>query len=119
VSRAVSPLSATRPTRHGSRWSASAAGADSWVLLSRTSTGRSGPHPHSVGTVRWLGSQYDERAPDDHPIRDEHTRRGGTGQVVILPDSVHTAALAAEALGLRGRARSPTACCSTPTASRS
>jgi prolyl-tRNA editing enzyme YbaK/EbsC (Cys-tRNA(Pro) deacylase) len=39
----------------------------------------------------------------EHPtitlFRDEHTRRGGTGQVVILPDSVHTAALAAEALG--------------------
>ena len=38
----------------------------------------------------------------EHPtitlFRDEHTRRGGTGQVVILPDSVHTAALAAEAL---------------------
>src|SRR6187200_1760193 len=32
-------------------------------------------------------------------FRDEHTRPGGTGQVVILPDSVHTAALAAEALG--------------------
>jgi prolyl-tRNA editing enzyme YbaK/EbsC (Cys-tRNA(Pro) deacylase) len=39
----------------------------------------------------------------EHPtitlFRDEHTRRGGTGRVVILPDSVHTAALAAEALG--------------------
>ncbi|NPC95399.1 YbaK/EbsC family protein [Nocardioides sp. zg-DK7169] len=39
----------------------------------------------------------------EHPsiarFRAEHTRRGGTGQVVILPDSVHTAALAAEALG--------------------
>ena len=39
----------------------------------------------------------------EHPsitrFRDDHQRRGGTGQVVILPDSVHTAALAAEALG--------------------
>lgn len=39
----------------------------------------------------------------DHPsisrFRDEHRRRGGAGEVVILPDSVHTAALAAEALG--------------------
>jgi prolyl-tRNA editing enzyme YbaK/EbsC (Cys-tRNA(Pro) deacylase) len=39
----------------------------------------------------------------EHPtitrFRDEHTARGGTGEVVILPDSVHTAALAAEALG--------------------
>ncbi len=39
----------------------------------------------------------------EHPairrFRDEHRQRGGTGEVVILPDSVHTAALAAEALG--------------------
>src|SRR5215213_1825422 len=39
----------------------------------------------------------------EHPtitlFRDEHTRRGGTGESVVLPDSVHTAALAAEALG--------------------
>ena len=32
-------------------------------------------------------------------FRGEHTRRGGTGEVVILPDSAHTAALAAAALG--------------------
>ncbi|MCW2833086.1 MAG: YbaK/prolyl-tRNA synthetase associated region [Nocardioides sp.] len=39
----------------------------------------------------------------EHPaitsFRDELRRRGGTGDVVILPDSVHTAALAADALG--------------------
>jgi prolyl-tRNA editing enzyme YbaK/EbsC (Cys-tRNA(Pro) deacylase) len=39
----------------------------------------------------------------EHPtitrFREDHARRGGTGEVVILPDSVHTAALAAEALG--------------------
>jgi prolyl-tRNA editing enzyme YbaK/EbsC (Cys-tRNA(Pro) deacylase) len=39
----------------------------------------------------------------EHPaitsFRDELARRGGTGDVVILPDSVHTAALAADALG--------------------
>jgi prolyl-tRNA editing enzyme YbaK/EbsC (Cys-tRNA(Pro) deacylase) len=39
----------------------------------------------------------------EHPtitrFRADHARRGGTGEVVILPDSVHTAALAAEALG--------------------
>lgn len=39
----------------------------------------------------------------EHPaitsFRGELTRRGGTGQVVILPDSAHTAALAAAALG--------------------
>jgi prolyl-tRNA editing enzyme YbaK/EbsC (Cys-tRNA(Pro) deacylase) len=32
-------------------------------------------------------------------FRAAHTRLGGTGEIVILPDSVHTAALAAEALG--------------------
>jgi prolyl-tRNA editing enzyme YbaK/EbsC (Cys-tRNA(Pro) deacylase) len=39
----------------------------------------------------------------EHPsitrFRDAHARRGGTGEVVILPDSVSTAARAAEALG--------------------
>ena len=39
----------------------------------------------------------------EHPsvmsFRHELTRRGGTGDVVILPDAVHTAALAAKALG--------------------
>jgi prolyl-tRNA editing enzyme YbaK/EbsC (Cys-tRNA(Pro) deacylase) len=32
-------------------------------------------------------------------FRAELERRGGTGRIVVLPDSVHTAALAAEALG--------------------
>ena len=32
-------------------------------------------------------------------FRGEHSRLGGTGDVVILPDSAHTAALAAAALG--------------------
>ena len=32
-------------------------------------------------------------------FRDALTARGGRGRIVILPDSVHTAALAAEALG--------------------
>src|SRR5699024_10282283 len=39
----------------------------------------------------------------EHPaitsFRDELTRLGGEGEVVILPDSAHTAALAASALG--------------------
>jgi prolyl-tRNA editing enzyme YbaK/EbsC (Cys-tRNA(Pro) deacylase) len=39
----------------------------------------------------------------EHPsigrFREAHSRLGGTGEVVILPDSVHTAALAAAALG--------------------
>jgi len=39
----------------------------------------------------------------EHPsisrFRDELARRGATGRVVVLPESVHTAALAAEALG--------------------
>jgi prolyl-tRNA editing enzyme YbaK/EbsC (Cys-tRNA(Pro) deacylase) len=41
--------------------------------------------------------------PAEHPsivaFREELARLGGTGRVVVLPDSVHTAALAAEALG--------------------
>jgi prolyl-tRNA editing enzyme YbaK/EbsC (Cys-tRNA(Pro) deacylase) len=41
--------------------------------------------------------------PTEHPsiirFRDEHARLGGAGEIVILPESVHTAALAAEALG--------------------
>src|SRR6187549_2807801 len=40
---------------------------------------------------------------NEHPgitsFRDDLHRRGGTGDVVILPESVHTAALAAAALG--------------------
>jgi prolyl-tRNA editing enzyme YbaK/EbsC (Cys-tRNA(Pro) deacylase) len=32
-------------------------------------------------------------------FRAEHARRGGAGEIVILPDAVHTAALAAETLG--------------------
>jgi prolyl-tRNA editing enzyme YbaK/EbsC (Cys-tRNA(Pro) deacylase) len=32
-------------------------------------------------------------------FRDELLRRGGTGRIVVLPDAVHTAALAAAALG--------------------
>ena len=42
--------------------------------------------------------------PDPEPaavtrFKEAHSARGGGGRVVILPDSVHTAALAAEALG--------------------
>lgn len=41
--------------------------------------------------------------PTEHPsiasFRDEHARRGGVGEIRILPDAVHTAALAAQALG--------------------
>jgi prolyl-tRNA editing enzyme YbaK/EbsC (Cys-tRNA(Pro) deacylase) len=44
-----------------------------------------------------------EAPSGEHPsiarFRETHTRLGGTGEIVILPDSVHTAALAAEALG--------------------
>jgi prolyl-tRNA editing enzyme YbaK/EbsC (Cys-tRNA(Pro) deacylase) len=44
-----------------------------------------------------------EPEPTEHPsivrFREAHSRLGGTGEIVILPDSVHTAALAAEALG--------------------
>lgn len=40
---------------------------------------------------------------EEHPgiarFRAAHRERGGTGEIVVLPDAVHTAALAAEALG--------------------
>lgn len=40
---------------------------------------------------------------EEHPgiarFRAEHQRLGGTGRIVVLPDAVHTAALAAAALG--------------------
>lgn len=43
------------------------------------------------------------QSPSEHPMvtrfRDAHSRLGGTGEIVVLPDSVHTAALAAQALG--------------------
>src|SRR6187402_1195226 len=32
-------------------------------------------------------------------FRDAHAARGGAGEIIILPESVHTAALAAAALG--------------------
>ena len=45
----------------------------------------------------------DQIEPSEPPavtrFRDELARRGGTGRVVVLPDAVHTAALAAAALG--------------------
>ena len=44
-------------------------------------------------------SPEDPEHPSISRFRDELARRGGTGRVVVLPDSVHTAALAAEALG--------------------
>lgn len=47
-----------------------------------------------------MGNETDRH---EHPaiarFREAHAERGGTGRVVILPDSVHTAALAAQALG--------------------
>jgi len=44
-------------------------------------------------------SPEDPEHPSISRFREELARRGGTGRVVVLPDSVHTAALAAEALG--------------------
>jgi len=47
--------------------------------------------------------QAPDDTPGEHPsiarFRAELERLGGSGRVVVLPDSVHTAALAAEALG--------------------
>ncbi len=48
-------------------------------------------------------SEMSSEMSSEHPMvarfRVEHARLGGTGEIVILPDSVHTAVLAAEALG--------------------
>jgi len=44
-------------------------------------------------------STADHEHPSIARFRAEHARLGGTGRVVVLPDAVHTAALAAEALG--------------------
>jgi len=45
----------------------------------------------------------DRSSAEEHPsisaFREALARAGGTGRVVVLPESVHTAALAAEALG--------------------
>ena len=53
-------------------------------------------------TLRWCA--WDSFAlMSEHPsiayFRSELQARGGQGRIVVLPDSVHTAALAAEALG--------------------
>ncbi len=48
-------------------------------------------------------SEAPSEAPSEHRavarFRAELERRGGTGRIVVLPDSVHTAQLAADALG--------------------
>jgi prolyl-tRNA editing enzyme YbaK/EbsC (Cys-tRNA(Pro) deacylase) len=48
-------------------------------------------------------AEHPAEPASEHPsiaqFREAHTRLGGTGEIVILPDSVHTAALAAAALG--------------------
>lgn len=49
-----------------------------------------------------MAEQPSSDAAEHHSIatfRAEHARLGGTGRIVTLPDSVHTAALAAQALG--------------------
>jgi prolyl-tRNA editing enzyme YbaK/EbsC (Cys-tRNA(Pro) deacylase) len=57
----------------------------------------SDPRPDSPATPP-AGAPATEHASIAR-FREAHTRLGGTGEIVILPDSVHTAALAAEALG--------------------
>lgn len=48
-----------------------------------------------VGSLTGIAAEH----PTIQTFRAEHAARGGTGDIVILPDSVHTAVLAAEALG--------------------
>jgi prolyl-tRNA editing enzyme YbaK/EbsC (Cys-tRNA(Pro) deacylase) len=45
------------------------------------------------------GPDHQPEHPGIARFRATHSDLGGTGRIVILPDSVHTAALAAEALG--------------------
>ena len=44
-------------------------------------------------------SEHSPEPPGVSRFRAELARRGGTGRIVVLPDSVHTAQLAADALG--------------------
>jgi prolyl-tRNA editing enzyme YbaK/EbsC (Cys-tRNA(Pro) deacylase) len=44
-------------------------------------------------------SEHSPEPPGVSRFRAELARRGGTGRVVVLPDAVHTAQLAADALG--------------------
>jgi len=59
------------------------------------------PEPTSEPTAVRATTTADHSA--DHPsvarFRAALAERGGTGEIVVLPDSVHTAALAADALG--------------------
>lgn len=64
-------------------------------------------NPSSLLTNRWdtFRTMSETTGPDaaEHPsialFRSRLTDLGGQGRIVVLPDSVHTAALAAEALG--------------------
>jgi prolyl-tRNA editing enzyme YbaK/EbsC (Cys-tRNA(Pro) deacylase) len=54
------------------------------------------------GTLRHMSEQAPQDSPEHASVasfRAELHRRGGTGRIVVLPDSVHTAQLAADALG--------------------
>ena len=59
--------------------------------------------PFNEGQPYPLVSSYTLLAMNEHAsisrFRSELTSRGGHGRIVVLPESVHTAALAAEALG--------------------
>jgi prolyl-tRNA editing enzyme YbaK/EbsC (Cys-tRNA(Pro) deacylase) len=50
------------------------------------------------GTLHTMSEQATEHAAVTR-FRTELEKRGGTGRIVVLPDSVHTAQLAADALG--------------------
>ncbi len=53
---------------------------------------------HSPGYVAAMSEQASEH-PSVSAFRAELQTRGGQGRIVVLPDSVHTAQLAADALG--------------------
>jgi prolyl-tRNA editing enzyme YbaK/EbsC (Cys-tRNA(Pro) deacylase) len=58
--------------------------------------------PRGPGTLPHMSEQAPEHTSEPASVsrfRTELGRRGGTGRIVVLPDSVHTAQLAADALG--------------------
>ena len=102
VNSAVSPLTATTPQTNHTATRTDVGTCTDTATVSRSIGGSLG------GSIRAASSGSGPMArvaimSREHPavarFRDEHTLRGGTGRIILLPESVHTAALAAEAIG--------------------
>src|SRR4051794_8930020 len=102
VISAVRPAAAITPTDNQTApvTTAGRCGLIRSPLCPRDSLVRRAGSPRRVRASTTLGSRS---MTNEHPsitrFRDDHLSRGGTGEIVVLPDAVHTAALAAEALG--------------------